>query len=811
MSSVFSKFLCAAFVIFAVLAILLFCVSIPHEDAAYAQETPYPLRLPVCEDLIAGLPLSCSELSDDHVFSTEGRCEWVEGDKIMEEAGEFEEKVVFIPDDEDNYERCYFSITIRVYYLKVVFNSHNSIQIIEASYGQNIPVSQFPQPADKEGYSKAWDRDTDIENITEDMEINAVYTLNQPQVFIEGYEGEVTYDPQSSIVLTAAAEHPLGNFSYKWYLGEEFISNQQSVTVSQVSQSGVYSVTVTVDDGQQSASATASQNVTINKAQAEIQADSVQIFTYDGDMKTVEASLNHNETELIYDGAQGYVDANEDGYLITITALETANYLAPQPVQVRLIINKADIDVSQLSFDGQSFEYDGQQHFIYVTGELPQEIAAIEYENNGKVNAGEYQVSALFEYDWNNYNEVLPMTALLTISKRTVYITIHDKTSVYGQPLQELTCDVMNKVEGDDLNLTLIKEGGVNAGFYAIRGEIDNPNYQADFTNGVYHISKAVINMEEVSFNDKEVIYNAKEQAIAVSGDLPQEITDVIYASNKGVNAGSYEAKAEFVYDQNNYQPILPLYATLTILPRPVTATFYPPENSFYDGQVKEIRVELNNIPKDEKQAVTPVITYDKQVILPDYYTASISLDNPNYVLTGVTEYNFIIYLESITSHDDSDGIVAEVISSDGFLPGSQLQADMTIEEKDITSGGFKGMEIKQVFDITFEGEGEAVADVKLLIAPKFRHLKNLKVGVIDENGQIVEVQSVRKGDYMEIKAQLSSHSALSYVILGEGKGDVAWVIYALAGGGAIIVAAALISAAVAKRRSKLRKKIIGR
>ena len=178
-----------------------------------------------------------------------------------------------------------------MYYLKVVFNSHNSIQIIEASYGQNIPVSQFPQPADKEGYSKAWDRDTDIENITEDMEINAVYTLNQPQVFIEGYEGEVTYDPQSSIVLTAAAEHPLGNFSYKWYLGEEFISNQQSVTVSQVSQSGVYSVTVTVDDGQQSASATASQNVTINKAQAEIQADSVQIFTYDGDMKTVEASL----------------------------------------------------------------------------------------------------------------------------------------------------------------------------------------------------------------------------------------------------------------------------------------------------------------------------------------------------------------------------------------------------------------------------------------------------------------------------------------------------------------------------------------
>ena len=106
--------------------------------------------------------------------------------------------------------------------------------------------------------------------------------------------------------------------------------------------------------------------------------------------------------------------------------------------------------------------------------------------------------------------------------------------------------------------------------------------------------------------------------------------------------------------------------------------------------------MELNNIPKDEKQAVTPVITYDKQVILPDYYTASISLDNPNYVLTGVTEYNFIIYLESITSHDDSDGIVAEVISSDRFLPGSQLQADMTIEEKDITSGDLRAWKLNR-------------------------------------------------------------------------------------------------------------------
>ena len=150
-----------------------------------------------------------------------------------------------------------------------------------------------------------------------------------------------------------------------------------------MSQSGVYSVTVTVDDGQQSASATASQNVTINKAQAEIQADSVQIFTYDGDMKTVEASLNHNETELIYDGAQGYVDANEDGYLITITA-ETATISLPARAGMLTITSRyrcvSAFDANRLSMTGN--------RFIYV---IISEIAVIEYENNGKVNVGEYR------------------------------------------------------------------------------------------------------------------------------------------------------------------------------------------------------------------------------------------------------------------------------------------------------------------------------------------------------------------------------------------------------------------------------------
>ena len=47
-------------------------------------------------------------------------------------------------------------------------------------------------------------------------------------------------------------------------------------------------------------------DLVINKAEAVITADAVQTFTYDGDVKNVDANLNHSETSLTYTPAQGY-------------------------------------------------------------------------------------------------------------------------------------------------------------------------------------------------------------------------------------------------------------------------------------------------------------------------------------------------------------------------------------------------------------------------------------------------------------------------------------------------------------------------
>lgn len=67
-----------------------------------------------------------------------------------------------------------------------------------------------------------------------------------------------------------------------------------------------------------------------------------------------------------------------------------------------------------------------------------------------------------------------------------------DKTSYFGHPLAALTWrlaeDSNPVVEGDDLQITLYREEGLDPGRYHITGVAANANYEAVFTEGIYTI-----------------------------------------------------------------------------------------------------------------------------------------------------------------------------------------------------------------------------------------------------------------------------------------------------------------------------------
>ena len=70
--------------------------------------------------------------------------------------------------------------------------------------------------------------------------------------------------------------------------------------------------------------------------------------------------------------------------------------------------------------------------------------------------------------------------------------------------------------------------------------------------------------MSGISFKNVTFKYDGNEHIVEITGTLPQGVT-VSYENNKGTNAGTYNAVAIFIYDEDNYNEILNMNAVLTI------------------------------------------------------------------------------------------------------------------------------------------------------------------------------------------------------------------------------------------------------
>ena len=84
-------------------------------------------------------------------------------------------------------------------------------------------------------------------------------------------------------------------------------------------------------------------------------------------------------------------------------------------------------------------------------------------------------------------------------------------------------------------------------------------------TNVNWSIAKATYDMSGVSFDDKTVVYSGQDHVLEISGKLPEGVS-VSYENNGHSVAGVYVVVASFSGDEENYEPIEPKEATLTIV-----------------------------------------------------------------------------------------------------------------------------------------------------------------------------------------------------------------------------------------------------
>ncbi len=385
--------------------------------------------------------------------------------------------------------------------------------------------------------------------------------------------------------------------------------------------------------------------LTIARATPIITAETVQEHTYDGTVKEVVASLDHDEVELDYLPAKGYTLPGT--YEIAVRAMQSENYTtAFRNVQLVIHPLSASGDYTMAS---RTITYDGQPHGLTVEN-LPDD-ATVAYDINEVVDVGVYTITATVSrpgyttetlngvltieraaaviaadamqahsYDGTaksvvatlNHNEVelaySPAVSFTDAGTYTVTVTAAQSTNytaasaVVTLVITEATAPGVDPVfegrtvtyDGAEhrLEVTNLPEGATvvyannghtNAGVYTVTANVTlADNSTREFT-AVLAIEKATTT--NVTFADGTFTYDGMAKSLALAGTLPAG-TDVTYANNSRVDAGSQPVTA--TVSGANYESLV-LTAELTVTPAAVSGITLADGSFTYDGTAKSL------------------------------------------------------------------------------------------------------------------------------------------------------------------------------------------------------------------------------
>lgn len=385
-----------------------------------------------------------------------------------------------------------------------------------------------------------------IENKTAVLTINkATYDMSN----VDFSDKTVTYNGQAQSIL--ATNLPLGvTATYE---------NNEKTDV------GEYTVTVsfTGDSKNYNAIEGKTAKLTIIKASVSGISFSGKSFTYDSTKKNL--AITGELPEGVSVTYKNNEKTNAGTYTVTASFTVDENYEEIPDMTATLTINKATYDMSAVDFSGKTVTYNGNVHSLEVVN-LPDGVT-VEYEDNGQINAGRYIVTANFVYDFLNYNEISSIQALLIINKATY--NMDDVSFVGGN----FTYDGTPKsiyITGTlptGVNVTYRNNAQTNAGSYTVTAEFtgDTDNYnKITARTATLLINKANYNMSFVRFTSKSFVYDGTEKSLAISGTLPTGVS-VSYVNNGQINVNEYMVTAKFAGDENNYNVISDMTATLTI------------------------------------------------------------------------------------------------------------------------------------------------------------------------------------------------------------------------------------------------------
>ncbi len=355
------------------------------------------------------------------------------------------------------------------------------------------------------------------------------------------------------------------------------------------------------------------------------------------------------------------------------------------------ILTIVSADYEGIAFNNTSFTYDGTEHRLILSGDLPGG-ASVTYHNNGRTNVGSQTVTAHIA-GGENYEDVT-LTAELEVTPLAITVTTDDQTKVFGTDDPALTYTFRPALIGNDtFTGGLTREEGEDVGDYAIaRGNLTaGDNYTIDFVAGTFTITpRASTPITGIAFEDGVFPYDGVAHHLAITGKLPEGVS-VVYAGNGRTNVGVQTVTATMAGD--GYETLVRT-ATLEVTAAERTLDFPGlPEKTYGDADF-EVAATASSGEKISYTSSNPDvanITVDGRITIMGAGEATITAtvpENSNFTsrpqVNRTLTVNKALQVITLTAPPEVDrdaGTVAVTASSSGGLP-----VELTIDDTQVAS-----------------------------------------------------------------------------------------------------------------------------
>ncbi|MBR0239208.1 MAG: hypothetical protein IJQ39_14025 [Thermoguttaceae bacterium] len=407
--------------------------------------------------------------------------------------------------------------------------------------------------------------------------------------------------------------------------------------------------------------------LTVGQKSVTVSFDDYSGLVYNGQERaisaTVSGTVNNDNAELTLSYNKTVKDA---GSYTATASVSNTNYVLTGTTTLNFSIGKATLTATA---DNQSITYGdaAPAYTVTYTGFVNGENAAVIDTTASAAsnytqynNSGEYAINASGASD-NNYNFVY-QPGTLTVGQKAVTVSFDGYSGlVYNGQERTIGATVSGTVNNDNAGLSLSYNKTVmDAGAYTATASISNGNYDLTGpTTQIFSIDKATLT---AMADDKSITYGnaAPAYTVTYSGFVNGEnefVIDTLATATSSYtqfdNVGEYAISA-FGANDNNYDFVYQT-GTLTVEQKTVTVSFDDYEGLVYNGQEQTISAAISGTVNNDDAGLT--LTYDKTVKDADAYTATASISNGNYILTGTTTQNFSIDKATLTATADNQSI----------------------------------------------------------------------------------------------------------------------------------------------------------